>query len=668
MPTLAGIVTLTGIIDTVLLTGVVVLGVLVHGRQPVPGLTRHGSLELHRYVALLAVVFLAAHVLGAVTGTYDGIGLAAIVVPFVSARQPLWIGLGAASLDLLAALVATSLLRVRLGWRAWRAVHWLAYACWPLALAHGVGIGPGLRHGRLFDLTVGCIAAVCLAAAWRLAGTLRSVPRARRVPRLMAGLERPPAPALVPSPEQPPSPALTRVTAAADLDAHLDQLGPVPYRDGPGLLTAEIRESGLTGRGGVSFPAYRKIEAVAAQARAGRAAVVVGNGAEGEPASEKDKALLREAPHLVLDGLQLAAEAVGADRGVLYISRGTSLAEWLTAQLAQRCGRGLDRVQVELVAGPPRFLAGEETAVARVISGGAAVPWFTPPRVSERGVDRRPTLVQNVETLAHLALIARNGAAWFRDAGTPEEPGTMLCTLRLPDGSVRVAEAALGTRLEDLADLARGDLARGDLARGGSARGDPARADSARADPARADFARTGSARAGSARAGFGGATAVLVGGYHGAWLPVAQATGLALSNSSLRPARASVGAGVVALLPEGRCGLAETARVVRYLALESAGQCGPCLNAMPRLAAELERLAAPHPSRETLANLGHWAGLVQGRGACRHPDGTVRLIGSALRAFGEEIRVHQQGGCSATTPEPFLPVPATPAAAADWR
>lgn len=623
MPTLAGIVTLTGIIDTVLLTGVVVLGVLVHGRQPVPGLTGHGSLELHRYLALLAVVFLAAHVLGAVTPGYAGIGLAAIVVPFVSSRQPLWIGLGAASLDLLAALVATSLLRVRLGWRTWRAVHWLAYACWPLALAHGVGIAPGMRGGRLFDLTVACIAAVCLAVGWRLAGTLRSVPRARRVPRLMAGLERLPAPALVPAAERPPSLALTRVPAATDLDAHLDQLGPVPYRGAPGLLTAEIRESGLTGRGGVSFPAYRKIEAVAAQVRAGRvrsgrAAVVVGNGAEGEPASEKDKALLREAPHLVLDGLQLAAEAVGADRAVLYVSRGTRLADRLTTQIAQRCARGLDRVQAELVAGPPRFLAGEETAVARVISGGAAVPWFTPPRVFERGVDRRPTLVQNVETLAHLALIARNGAAWFRAAGTPEEPGTMLCTLRLPDGSVRVAEAALGTRLEDLAGLSD--------------------------------------------------ATAVLVGGYHGAWLPASQAAGLALSNSSLRPARASVGAGVLALLPEGRCGLAETARVVRYLALESAGQCGPCLNAMPRLAAGLEGLAGPDPSRETLEDLGRWAGLVQGRGACRHPDGTVRLIGSALRAFGDEIRVHQQGRCSASSEAPFLPVPATPATAADWR
>jgi NADH:ubiquinone oxidoreductase subunit F (NADH-binding) len=400
-----------------------------------------------------------------------------------------------------------------------------------------------------------------------------------------------------------------------NLAAHLGRLGPVPYRDGAGRLTSEIREAGLTGRGGVSFPAHRKMEAVAAQP--GRA-VVVGNGAEGEPASEKDKTLLRQAPHLVLDGLQLAAEAVAASRAVLYVSRGTDLTERLAAHIAERSTRGLDRVRAELVAGPPRFLAGEETALASVISGGAALPWFTPPRVFERGVDRRPTLVLNAETLAHVALIARHGASWFRSAGTAQEPGTMLYTLRAAGGLVEVAEAALGTLLSDLA--------------------------------------------------AFDDAAAVLVGGYHGAWLPASQAAGLALSNASLRPAGASVGSGLVAVLPAGWCGLAETARITRYLALESAGQCGPCLNGMPRMAAELARLARPGPPGQTLADLGRWAGLTLGRGACRLPDGTVRMIGSALRTFAAEIRLHQQGGCSASTGEPFLPVPAAPAAESDWR
>jgi predicted ferric reductase len=149
---------------------------------------------LHRFVALLALGFLALHVLAAVTAPYAGTSLGAIVVPFLFSRQPLWIGLGAVSLDLLVVLVVTSLLRVRLGWRWWRGVHWLAYACWPAALAHGIGIGPGLRGGRLLDLAVACIAVVVAAAAGRLAGAVRTVPRARRVPDLIQRLERLPTP------------------------------------------------------------------------------------------------------------------------------------------------------------------------------------------------------------------------------------------------------------------------------------------------------------------------------------------------------------------------------------------------------------------------------------------------------------------------------------------
>jgi predicted ferric reductase len=195
MPTAGTVIAISGVIATVALTLVVVLGILVHGKRQLPGLSRSGSLRLHRFGSLLAAGFLALHVLVAVSGAYAGIGLAAIVVPFAFSRQPLWIGLGAVSTDLLVVLVVTSLLRVRVGWRWWRAVHWLAYACWPAALAHAIGIGPGMRGGQLLDLAVACIAAVVLAAAWRVAVTLRAVPRARRVPSLMRALEPMPAPA-----------------------------------------------------------------------------------------------------------------------------------------------------------------------------------------------------------------------------------------------------------------------------------------------------------------------------------------------------------------------------------------------------------------------------------------------------------------------------------------
>ena len=393
----------------------------------------------------------------------------------------------------------------------------------------------------------------------------------------------------------------------ADLDTHLTRLGPVPYQDQPGALIRQVREAGLTGRGGAAFPVHRKLEAVAA-ARTGRP-VVVGNAAEGEPASRKDATLLLMAPHLVLDGLQLAAEAVGATRAILYVREDLRTRTRLEIHVSERFAGGLDRVAVEVVSAPARFLAGQESALASAVSGAAALPRFTPPRVFERGVDRRPTLVQNVETLAHVALIARYGPAWFRGAGPPDEPGTMLCTLHHASGQVMVAETAIGTPLASLVDVSQ--------------------------------------------------ATAVLAGGYHGTWIPAAQAPGLAFSNASLRPLGASTGAGVLAALPANRCGLTETARIARYLAAESAGQCGPCRSGLPSIAAGLAELAGltgrrPRPS--VVADLGRWSGLVDGRGACHHPDGTVRLVRSALQVFATEVGRHQQGRCSAPLGRPFLP------------
>ncbi len=152
------------------------------------------TLSLHRYLSLLAVGFLALHVLTAVAAPFADVRLAAAVLPFVSRYEPVWIGLGAVSLDLLAALVVTSLLRRHIGRRSWRTVHWLAYVCWPVALAHSIGTGTGMRSGRLLDLAVACVLAVLAAAAWRLAAALRAVPRARRVPELLGALEPAPAP------------------------------------------------------------------------------------------------------------------------------------------------------------------------------------------------------------------------------------------------------------------------------------------------------------------------------------------------------------------------------------------------------------------------------------------------------------------------------------------
>jgi NADH:ubiquinone oxidoreductase subunit F (NADH-binding) len=402
----------------------------------------------------------------------------------------------------------------------------------------------------------------------------------------------------------------------ADLRAHLARLGSPPYRNQAGLLIGDVQAAGLTGRGGAAFPVHRKLAAVA---NAGRPPVVVGNGAEGEPASRKDRELLWRVPHLVLDGLQLAAEAVGAVAATLYVHRDARLRQHVRVALGQRAAAGLDRVDVGLLDAPPRFLSGAESALVNAVNGGPAIPGYQPPRVFEKGVAGRPTLVQNVETLAHLALIARFGPAWFRSVGTPDEPGSMLCTVLQADGRL-VTEVALGTPIGGLLELT-------------------------------------------------GNVQAVLCGGYHGAWLDPGTAAGLALDNASLRPAGALIGPGVLIGLPADRCGLAETARAARYLALESAGQCGPCLNGLPRIANALTDLAGPRPSRRTLADLRRWAGLVEGRGACHHPDGTVRFVRSALAVFGQEIERHASGRCAANSARPFLPLPPGPEPTeASWR
>jgi methionine sulfoxide reductase heme-binding subunit len=199
MPTTGTVISITGVIAMVLLTAVAVLGILVNRRVRLAGLPRYASLSAHRYVSLLALAFLAVHILTAVVGSYAGIGVPAAIIPFASAGDRLWIGVGAVASDLMLALVATSLLRSHVGRRTWRALHWLAYACWPAAMAHSIGIGTGMRAGRLLDLAIACIVAVLAAAAWRLAGVRGAGPR-RRAPLIV-----PRAPAAAPAQERPSS-------------------------------------------------------------------------------------------------------------------------------------------------------------------------------------------------------------------------------------------------------------------------------------------------------------------------------------------------------------------------------------------------------------------------------------------------------------------------------
>ena len=274
------------------------------------------------------------------------------------------------------------------------------------------------------------------ASALQHAGGLASAQRAGQLPRLLpAGFPAGPA-------------------SLADHSARYGQL-PVAGRGSArrAELIAEIGRSGLRGRGGAAFPTARKLAAVAA----GHAPVVVANGTEGEPASAKDKILLARSPHLVLDGAVLAAEMVGAGQAVLVVHH--SVREIVDDAAAERHQAGSDPVRIRVVTAADRFVGGEASAVVHWLERGVPTPTRRPPRLSDRGLGGRPTLVQNVETLAHVALIARYGASWFRAVGPAAEPGSMLVSIL---GAVRepsVLEIGIGTPVGEVLGMAGGPSA-----------------------------------------------------------------------------------------------------------------------------------------------------------------------------------------------------------------
>ena len=418
----------------------------------------------------------------------------------------------------------------------------------------------------------------------------------------------------------PPSEAVPRLMAGAHNDGtavsiaeHRTRYGELslPSKRQPSSdLIALIDSAGLQGRGGGAFPTARKLRAVV---ETGRRPVVLANGVEGEPVSGKDKVLMRYVPHLVLDGIAVAAAAVGADDAFVVVGDDSphAFAAMKTA-IAERRRHHPDRVSIHLRNVPAGFVAGEETALVNWLNGGLLKPMFTPPRPFERGVGGSPTLVQNVETLANVGLIARFGAEWFRSLGTAEEPGSVLVTLGGAVAQPGIYEIPLGMPLTALI------------------------------------------ARAGGLSAPV---SAFLLGGYFGAWVSGEHLESIVLLDSTLRPFGASLGARALFALPDGVCGIVETARLSRYLADESAGQCGPCTYGLDAIATSLNQLAWPkNGKRFDDARLDRWVGEVRGRGACRHPDGAARLIASGLRVFAAERDRHAHGACSGSG-TPLLPV-----------
>jgi NADH:ubiquinone oxidoreductase subunit F (NADH-binding) len=326
--------------------------------------------------------------------------------------------------------------------------------------------------------------------------------------------------------------------------------------------------------------------------------------------SAKDRVLLELAPHLVLDGALLAAEAVGARDVVVAVKRSAwSAHEALARALAER--RDARDVTLETIA--DAYVAGEETALVNTVGGGPPKPTGLGTRPYERGLRRRPTLVANVETLGHVALIARHGPDWFRELGTAAQPGSALVTVAGAVTRPGVHEIALGTPIDRVVAF-RGP-----------------------APPARA----------------------VLVGGLYGSWLTGEALGTTGLDDVSLGARGAALGAGVVVALPESACAAAEVARAVRWLAAESAGQCGPCVHGLGAISGTLTAVVDGTAGADAVRLLERWCGQVEGRGACHHPNGVVTFVRSALRVFAAELEDHRRHGpCDACDARPVLVLP----------
>ncbi|WP_034594113.1 NADH-quinone oxidoreductase subunit NuoF family protein [Hamadaea tsunoensis] len=408
----------------------------------------------------------------------------------------------------------------------------------------------------------------------------------------------------------------------ARLTAGLDRAGRLDLRQhhaihgslaplGADALLALAEQIKLCGRGGAGFPFAKKLKAVleSAYQRGGETVVVV-NATEGEPASWKDKVLLARAPHLILDGAALAAYALRASEIVVGIADDGVAGRSLMRALDERRMPAPTRV----VTVPHRFISGEGGALVRGINGEFPIPPGRKTRASDTGVRGAPTLLSNAETYAHLAIGALHGPAAYASLGTEDEPGTVLLTVT---GAVRrplVVETPAGSPFADVLDVCGADAASG-----------------------------------------------VLVGGFHGKWITGAGAAAAEVSRKGFAAVGGVLGAGIVVPLGAGTCAIGETARVLQYLAGQSAGQCGPCRLGLPDVARAMTSLSSGGGG-SALDTVRMAAGAVRGRGACSHPDGTSRFAISALETFTEDLSAHVlHEGCGKPV-KGVLPIPGSEA------
>ncbi|WP_405816764.1 ferredoxin [Streptomyces sp. NBC_01390] len=396
-----------------------------------------------------------------------------------------------------------------------------------------------------------------------------------------------------------------------DLPMHLKVHGPLEPMGGEQLAQLAERIS-LKGRGGAGFPFHKKLRSVAETAiRRGVRPVVVVNASEDEPACRKDTVLVNRAPHLILDGALLCAEAMGARTLVIGVTR-ESTQRSMEAALAER---GLNNgrrsaLRARVQRNPIRMVTGAAASLIRSIDGGPAIPPGRKISASQSGVGGAPTLLSNAETYAQLAIAARMGAERYCNTGLYDEPGTVMLTVSGAVARPMVIEVPTGVPLRYVLQLAG-------------------------APPV---------------------PQGVLTGGYHGKWIDAATVNEAIVSRNSLDAVGGALGAGAILPISQDTCPLGESLRVAQWLAEESAGQCGPCYLGLPAAARGMaDILNGGGPA--ALEAVKQVAKSVKRRGACSHPDGSAMFLESTIKAFTDDLAAHVLGNGCGRPVEGVLPL-----------
>jgi len=373
----------------------------------------------------------------------------------------------------------------------------------------------------------------------------------------------------------------------------------------PASLIPSIKASGLRGLGGSGFPAYRKWALIAAQANGGERYLIC-NGNEDEPGTFKDRLLLEESPHQVIEGALITALATGINHIIFYINPHlkhaietltSALTQWQQSHYPQQIEQALGTtLALKIAASPGHYIAGEETAAIEAVEGNFPFPRGKPPYPAVAGVNGRPTLINNIETLANVPHIIRNGAEWFQQLGNNDCSGTKIYCVSGDVVAPGAYELPMGTTLETLLLHYAGGVANN------------------------------------------GKLKAVFTGGPSNS-IVTATSLGIALDFDTMKQHRSALGTGAMIVIAEGNPIIPPVSKYLAFFAKASCGQCPPCTSGTYEMAQLTKKIVAGNGRQHDLDQLTRLSEILPRSGRCHLIDGAVTVLKSSLLHFHAEFQ-----------------------------